>query len=71
MESWRKVWREGVEPLLSLGSLEALRNGLANDDARLLQGATTTPPPSCPRIRPLVAVGTSPSRMWRSVPQGA
>jgi len=45
MESWRKVWRDGVEPLLSLGSLEALRNGLANDDPRLLQGATTTPPP--------------------------
>ena len=45
MESWRKVWREGLEPLLSPSSLEALRRGLANDDPRLLQGATTTPPP--------------------------
>ena len=45
MESWRKVWREGVEPLVSTEGLEALRQGLTNDDARLLQGATTTPPP--------------------------
>src|SRR5262245_8963660 len=45
MESWRKVWRDGVEPLLSTEGLEALRQGLISDDARLLQGATTTPPP--------------------------
>jgi hypothetical protein len=45
MESWRKVWREGMAPQLSPGGLEALRRALLNDDARLLQGATTTPPP--------------------------
>ncbi len=45
MESWKKVWREGVAPLLSTPGLEALRQALTNDDARLLQGATTTPPP--------------------------
>jgi hypothetical protein len=45
METWRKVWREGVSPLLSTHSLEALQRALANDDPRLLQGATTTPPP--------------------------
>jgi hypothetical protein len=45
MESWRKVWREGVAPLLSTAGLEALRQALTTDDARLLQGATTTPPP--------------------------
>lgn len=45
MESWRKVWREGVAPLLSTPALEALQGALASDDARLLQGATTTPPP--------------------------
>jgi hypothetical protein len=45
MESWRKVWREGVAPLLSTTGLEALQRALTNDDARLLQGATTTPPP--------------------------
>src|SRR5450631_3726575 len=45
MESWRKVWREGLAPLLSTAALEALRQALVVDDARLLQGATTTPPP--------------------------
>jgi hypothetical protein len=45
MESWRKVWRDGLAPLLSVGGLEALRRGLATDDPRLLQGATTAPPP--------------------------
>jgi hypothetical protein len=45
MDSWRKVWREGLAPLLSTASLEALRRALVTDDSRLLQGATTTPPP--------------------------
>jgi hypothetical protein len=45
METWRKVWREGVAPQLSTAGLEALRQGLLSDDSRLLQGATTTPPP--------------------------
>jgi hypothetical protein len=45
MESWKKVWREGVAPLLSKEGLEALRRGLINDDLRLVQGATTCPPP--------------------------
>jgi len=45
MESWKKVWREGVAPLLSDESLETLQRGLSSDDGRLLQGATTCPPP--------------------------
>jgi hypothetical protein len=45
MESWQKVWREGVSPLLSNAALAALHKALTNDDPRLLQGATTTPPP--------------------------
>jgi hypothetical protein len=45
MESWRKVWREGVAPQLSVKELDALRRALLEDDPRLLQGATTTPPP--------------------------
>src|SRR5262245_56861621 len=45
MESWRKVWREGVAPLISKEGLEALASALESDDPRLLQGATTTPPP--------------------------
>lgn len=45
MESWRKVWREGAAPLLSDEGLFALRDALINDDHRLIQGATTIPPP--------------------------
>ena len=45
MEAWRKVWREGLAPLLSTRGLEALKRGLLRDDVRLTQGATTTPPP--------------------------
>jgi hypothetical protein len=45
MDSWRKVWRDGLADLISTDGLEALRAALATDDARLLQGATTTPPP--------------------------
>ena len=45
MESWRKVWREGIAPSLSTSGLESLRHALRVDDDRLLQGATTSPPP--------------------------
>jgi hypothetical protein len=45
MESWRKVWREGLVPQLSTAALEALRRALICDDPRLLQRATTSPPP--------------------------
>jgi hypothetical protein len=46
MESWKKVWWEGLVPLLSTPGLEALRQALARDDARLIQHAAATPPPS-------------------------
>ena len=45
MESWRLVWRKGVEPLVSFAGLQALEDALLRDDPRLLQGATTAPPP--------------------------
>lgn len=45
MESWRSVWRKGVDPCLKTEQLECLRDALQRDDERLLQGATTTPPP--------------------------
>src|ERR1700739_806177 len=45
MESWRKGCGKGVAPLLATESLEALGQALVTDDGRLLQGATTTPPP--------------------------
>ncbi len=45
MESWRVVWRDGIEPLISDEGLAALAAALTTDDPRLLQGATCTPPP--------------------------
>jgi hypothetical protein len=45
IESWRKVWREGLVRQLSVKCLEALRRGLLEDDPGLLQGATSKPPP--------------------------
>jgi hypothetical protein len=45
MESWRKVWREGLASQISIAGLDALRRALLNDDPRLIQGATTAPPP--------------------------
>jgi hypothetical protein len=39
------VWRDGLAPLLSDGALRSLRDALRRDDALLLQGATTSPPP--------------------------
>lgn len=45
MEPWRKVWRQGVGPLLTVDQLEVCLEALVNDDSRLMQGGTTTPPP--------------------------
>ncbi len=56
MESWRKVWREGLAPHLSTAALMALQRGLQADDSRLIQGATTSPPPlECVRDWPVEA----------------
>ena len=44
MERWRTVWREGLAPQLSTRGLEALQRALVENDDRLLQGATTSPP---------------------------
>ncbi len=56
MDSWRKTWRDGLAPQISTEGLEALRAALCNDDDRLMQGATTTPPPlQCARDWPVEA----------------
>lgn len=44
MESWRKAWREGIAPQLSIAGLERLRQHLEEGGRLLLQGATTHPP---------------------------
>ena len=45
MDLWKKVWRKGVVPLLSREELIILKKALENDDPRLIQGATSNPPP--------------------------
>jgi hypothetical protein len=45
MTSWLWSWRNGVAPCLPTKGLLALRQALVDDDPRLLQGCTTTPPP--------------------------
>lgn len=44
-EPWRRVFRDGLAPLWTRRQLEVLRDGLRDDDPRLVQGATTVPPP--------------------------
>ncbi len=53
IEPWRHCWRNGFAPLLSTAGLMALREALVADDRRLLQAATTLPPP-------IACVGTWP-----------
>jgi hypothetical protein len=56
VEAWRDGWRRGFAPLLSNDQLTALRDALAADDRRLIQGGTTTPPPlMCMRDFPVEA----------------
>jgi hypothetical protein len=45
MEWWQLVWRDGFAPSLSTAGLQALQRALREDDPRLIQGATTSPPP--------------------------
>lgn len=45
MTSYETVFKRGFAPGLSDAQLESLRSALAADDPRVIQGATTTPPP--------------------------
>src|SRR5438046_3007831 len=44
-ERWQRDFRAGIAPILSTAGLEKLQWALQSDDTRLLQGATTMPPP--------------------------
>lgn len=44
MEAWQKVWREGACPLIKTKTLKRLKRVLEEEDQRLIQGTTTTPP---------------------------
>lgn len=45
MEQWRKVWRNGVVPLVTVPQLQRLLIALVHDYPSLIQGTTTVPPP--------------------------
>lgn len=45
MKPWQRAWRKGFAPNLTREQLTALRDGLAANDQRIIQGATTSPPP--------------------------
>ncbi|MFL5244874.1 MAG: hypothetical protein ACJ8FY_22460 [Gemmataceae bacterium] len=45
MNTWQQVWHQGLAPSLSTPALEALHTALVKDDPRVIQGATTLPPP--------------------------
>lgn len=44
MQSCKKVWREGIAPLLSKNQLQVLLKGLEEDDKHIVQGTTVWPP---------------------------
>lgn len=44
LQAWQRAWR-AIADQLSTQGLEALCRALVNDDKRLIQGATTSPPP--------------------------
>lgn len=45
VEDWKRVFRDGFVPVVSLTGLQALAKAIEDDDPKLLQGATTEPPP--------------------------
>lgn len=66
MESWRKVWREGFVPLFNRDAMESLATALRTDDKRLIQGATSSPPPlMCVQDWPVEAACAIGWCMWQ------
>jgi hypothetical protein len=45
VDAWQKVWRDGLALQFTTRGLEGLAAALERDDARLITGATTYPPP--------------------------
>jgi hypothetical protein len=44
-EAWKRVWRDGIVPQLTICGLEGLKLALEQDRCSLITGATMTPPP--------------------------
>lgn len=45
IEVWIEVWKRGFGPFLPIAGMRSLLDALVDDDQRLIQGATTSPPP--------------------------
>ena len=45
LPAWVRVWRDAITPLATVEGLQRLLWALKKDDERLIQGATTKPPP--------------------------
>lgn len=45
MTAWRNAWRVGYYPLMSNEAVKAILDGLLADDEKIIQSATTSPPP--------------------------
>jgi hypothetical protein len=66
MNSWQKVFRDGISPQLSTRALEELHKALSQNDPALLQGQTIDPLP-CPENDPCSVVAACPIALagWR------
>lgn len=63
---WVRAWRVGLQPQFSDAGLLALGDALADDDPRLLQGATTDPPPlQCVQDWPVTGACATAFCGWR------
>jgi hypothetical protein len=66
MESWRKAWRAGIAQHLTTLGLKALATALQDDDPRLLQGATCSPPAlTCTSDWPIEAADSIVFAFWQ------
>lgn len=66
-ETWQLVWRTGIAPQLDLAALAALRDGLARDDATLVQGRSVVPPGmECVADWPIEAGDCITYALWQS-----
>lgn len=56
LKIWQQVWRKGIVPQFQVEDLQRLKKALEEDDPRLIQGSTTSPPTlQCSQDWPLEA----------------
>lgn len=65
-KTWRQVWHQGYAPFIPREGLLSLLAALKTDDLRLVQGATTSPPPlQCVQDWPVEACDCLGWTAWR------